>query len=135
MVVENVKNEVLEDKAFRFYRIMWYPVPRNKNVFSYWLKLKAERSDSDFSWDKESEYLDEFLNYINKWWNLCKNFPFVKEIYLANSITFNSLTNDSDIDLFVVCENWRVRTAILIVSFLMMLFWIKRSKISVIKRM
>ena len=127
-MLQNVKNEVLDTKNFRFYSVMWYPVPKNRNLFSYWLKLKVEKYDSEFSWNEKSEYLDEFLNYINKWWSLFKNFPFVKEIYLANSITFNSLTNDSDIDLFVVCEKWRVRTARLIVSFLMMLFWIKRSK-------
>lgn len=134
IMLQNVKNEVLEDKTLRFYRIMWYPIPRNRNAFSYWVKLKVEKSDTDFSWDEKSEYLDEFLEYINKWWSLFKNFPFVKEIYLANSISFNSLSNDSDIDLFVVCEKWRVRTARLIVSFLMMFFWIKRSKKNYRKR-
>ena len=134
IMLQNVKNEVLEDKTLRFYRIMWYPVPRNRNIFSYWVKLKVEKSDTDFSWDEKSEYLDEFLEYINKWWSLFRNFPFVKEIYLANSISFNSLSSDSDIDLFVVCEKWRVRTARLIVSFLMMFFWIKRSKNNYRKR-
>ena len=128
MVVKNVMNEVLEDKTFRFYRIMWYPIPKNRNVFSYWSKWKVEKLSSDFSWDEKSDYLDEYLSYIKEWWWLYKNFPFVKEIYLANSISFNSLTSESDIDLFVVCEKWRVRTARLIVSLLMMFYWVKRTK-------
>lgn len=128
MVVKNVKNEVLEDKTFRFYRIMWYPIPKNRNVFSYWSKWKVEKLSSDFSWDEKSDYLDEYLSYIKEWWWLYKNFPFVKEIYLANSISFNSLTSESDIDLFVVCEKWRVRTARLIVSLLMIFYWVKRTK-------
>ena len=134
MVVKNVKNEVLEDRTFRFYRIMWYPIPKNRNVFSYWLKWEVKEWLSDFAWDEKSDYLDEYLSYINKWWWLYKNFPFVREIYLANSISFNSLTSDSDIDLFVVCEKWRVRTARLIVSFLMMFYWIKRTKKNYNKR-
>ena len=132
---QNVKNEQHEDKAFRFYQIMWYPIPKNRNTFAYCSKLSADKERySEFSWNEKSEYLDEYISYINKWWWIFSYFPFVKEIYLANSISFNSLSSESDIDLFVVCERGRVWTSRLLVSFLMMFFWIKRSKKDYIKK-
>ena len=134
MTQKNVKNEQHEDKTFRFYQIMWYPIPRNKNVFAYCFKCEVWENDQKFSWDKSSEFLDEYLSYINKWGSLFPHFPFVKEIYLANSITFNALSSDSDIDLFVVCEKGRVWLSRLIISFLMMIFWIKRNKKNYKKR-
>ena len=128
MMVKNVKHEQLEDKTFRFYHIMWYPIPINKDVFAYHCNKDFDVLDLDFSWHSKSELMKSYIKYIDKWWWLYRNLPFVKEVYLANSITFNSLCSDSDIDLFVVSKNWRVWTSRLLASFLMMLFWIKRTK-------
>ena len=56
---QNVKNEQHEDKAFRFYQIMWYPIPKNRNTFAYCSKLSADKERySEFSWNEKSEYLD-----------------------------------------------------------------------------
>ena len=128
MLLQNVKNEQLEDRKLRFYRIMWYPIPIEKDVFLYDCKKSVKSSNLSFSWEEKCEWMDEYLKFINKWGGLFKNFPFVREVYLANSISFNALSSDSDIDLFVITENWRVWTSRLLVSFLMMLFWIKRTK-------
>ena len=127
-MLQNVMSEVLENRAFRFYSIMWYPVPKNREFFAYMKKYEVEELDDGFSWIEKNKYMDEYISFLNKWWFLYRNFPFVKEIYLANSITFNSLSADSDIDIFVVCNQWRVWTARLFVSIIMLLFWIKRSK-------
>jgi predicted nucleotidyltransferase len=114
---------------------MWYPIPKNGNAFAYCSKLSVDKKwNGEFSRNEKSEYLDEYISYINKWWWIFSYLPFVKEIYLANSITFNSLSSESDIDLFVVCKRGRVWTSRLLVSFLMMFFWIKRSKKDYIKK-
>ena len=127
MVQQNVKNEVHEDRTFRFYRIMWYPIPLNSGVFAFRHKYKVEETGNSFSWNERSKFMDEYIHFINKWWFLYRNFPFVKEIYLANSISFNALSSDSDIDIFVVCYQWRVWTARLFMSLFMLIFWIKRN--------
>ena len=82
----------------------------------------------------KNDYLDEYLEFISKWSFLYRNFPFVKEIYLANSISFNALNSSSDIDIFVVSKCNRVWIARLFMSFFMLLFCIKRTKNKVAKR-
>jgi hypothetical protein len=71
--------------------------------------------------------MDEYLTEIAKYTTLYKSLPFIKEIYLCNSITFNALHQDSDIDLFIITRPGRIRTA----KFRAMLFFafagIKRS--------
>lgn len=89
---------------------------------------------SGFSWSEKSEKLDEFLFFIQKWNWIYAQFPFVKQIFLANSITFNALKSTSDIDLFVVVQKERIWTARLFMSIIMAIFQIKRSKKSEYKK-
>lgn len=118
---------------------MDYPIPYSRDFFAYkpWLlnkkKLKSEFW-SRFSWYYKPSLLLEFLAFIKKWNWLYLHFPFVKEIFLANSIAFNALKSTSDIDLFVVVQKGRVWTARLIMTFLMVLFNIKRTQKSEYKK-
>lgn len=137
----SVRNELQEcnEVPFRFYEIMNYPVPYLKDFFAYklwWSDKKRIKSEfwSDFSWNRKSVLLSDFLAFIEKWNWLYPNSPFVKEIFLVNSITFNALKSTSDIDLFVVVQKGRVRTARLIMSLFMMLFKIKRTQKSEYKK-
>ena len=129
MITQPVKNETHENNPLHFYEVMNYPIPLNKEYFFYNKKsLKKEKLSNIFSRTNKSPYHDEYLRFINKRSFLYRNLPFIKEIYLANSITFNALKEDSDIDLFVICENWRVRTARFFMSILFFMYWLKRSK-------
>ena len=56
--------------------------------------------------------MEEFITHIEKYGRRYKALPFVKNIFLCNSITFNSLKKDSDIDLFIITKKnslWRAR--------------------------
>ncbi|MBQ7073605.1 hypothetical protein IJM86_00735 [bacterium] len=53
--------------------------------------------------------------------------PFVEKIYLCNSLTFNSLNSDSDIDLFIVVQEQKIWTARFFCLLLFSWFHIKRS--------
>ena len=66
--------------------------------------------------------MEDFLVFLKKWKFLYHNFPFVEEIFLANSITFNALTPTSDIDLFVITKKGRIWTARLIMSLILRVF-------------
>ncbi|MDR0650197.1 MAG: hypothetical protein LBG59_02025 [Candidatus Peribacteria bacterium] len=48
--------------------------------------------------------MDDYIAEIEKYATLYKSLPFVEEIYLCNSITFNALHQDSDIDLFIIAR-------------------------------
>jgi hypothetical protein len=88
---------------------MGYPVPSQKELFFFTTEITDKFQDiiikdNDFSWKKKNEFIDEYIEYINKYSRLYRALPFVKAIYICNSITFNSLRKDSDIDLFIITK-------------------------------
>ena len=121
---KSVKNGIHEDdRGFRFYRIMNYPLPKHKEYFAYKEKIKIDLSQkSEFSRNNKNPNMEEYVGFIDNFGFLYKNFPFVKEIYLANSITFNALKNHSDIDIFVISETNRVRLTRLFMSCMMFIY-------------
>lgn len=98
-----------------FYKIMNYKVPHNHQYFLFEKTTQEKQEDilraqefppdeQKYSRDKKNPYIDDFLLYINKFQRLYKSIPFIHSIYLCNSITFNALTEDSDIDVFIVTK-------------------------------
>ena len=133
---QNDDNKIKVEECLRFYKIMNYPVPKHYQYFLYEKKInftqKKSLSDfidyqNDFSRKEKNPLLDDYINYINKFWWLYRSLPFVKEIYLCNSITFNALKNDSDIDLFIVTKNDRLRLARFFSVLMFSILWLKRS--------
>lgn len=127
----NVENEVADNKqlTFRFYEVMNYPLPLEKDFFAYRSKRKVWLPSrfSCFSRKEKSDLMQDFLAFLGKWKFLYCNFPFVEQIFLANSISFNALTPNSDIDLFVLSKEGRIWTARLLMSLILRFFWLKRS--------
>ena len=122
---------------FCFYEVLGYPIPLNSSVFAYQQKIKDENKPEnsdflshwiDFSREKENPYNKEYLTFVKKWSWLYKQFPFVDAIYLANSMSFNWLHADSDIDLFVVAQERRVWLARFFMTLMMCVYSIKRSR-------
>lgn len=98
-----------------FYKIMKYPVPHNYQYFLFEKKTQQKQEDilraqefppdeQKYSRDKKSPHMDDFLQYIAKYKRLYKTVPFIQSIYLCNSITFNAITEDSDIDICIVTK-------------------------------
>ena len=122
----------------RFYEIMNYPVPKNIELFFQYsdtentnankiLKKIDENGIGDsFSRDQKSEYMDEYLNEIKRLKSTFQAIPFVQQIFLCNSISFNALDKDSDIDLFIIAEPGRIRTVKFRSMILFTLKWAKR---------
>lgn len=104
-----------------FYEITKYPIPSNVSVFS-WLSgfdLRGNKisnnpenhNKDDFSRERQSPLMSEYIYNINKYWRLYKSIPYVSNIYICNSVSFNSLHPDSDIDLVIVAKPWYIRLA------------------------
>jgi len=94
-----------------FYKIMNYPIPKQYDSFLEGKKKTAQKAEIPFSRDQKNPHMESYLHYITQQTNIYKNLPFVQEIYLCNSISFNALHNHSDIDLFMITAPNRIRTA------------------------
>ncbi|MDR0607901.1 MAG: hypothetical protein LBG52_06255 [Candidatus Peribacteria bacterium] len=93
----------------QFYFLMQYPVPSDMERFFVEKKMKRGTPISSlFSWKHKSPLLDAYLEEIAKHSKLYQSLPFVETIYLCNSLTFNALHQESDIDLFIVAQPGRI---------------------------
>jgi len=130
-------NTLDDNQHLVFYKIMNYDVPRHYSYFlfekKWWKKqediLRGQEFPPDevkYSWDKKNPYIDDFITYISKFSPLYRSVPFIQSIYLCNSITFNALHEDSDIDVFIVTKKWSLRRARLWSAVLFFLFGLKR---------
>ena len=121
-----------------FYEIMDYPVPKNAELFFQYSDTESTKKDmtikdinkyelnNSFSRDKKSKYMDEYLKEIKRLESTFKSIPFIEQIFLCNSISFNALDKNSDIDLFIITQPWRIRTVKFRSMILFALKWAKR---------
>jgi hypothetical protein len=90
-----------------FYEIMNYPVPLSAAQFS-WLEEATITLNTDIElWSREqdpSEIMSTYLDHIQSYARLYRSIPFVEQIYLCNSITFNALHEESDIDILIITK-------------------------------
>lgn len=111
---------------------MNYEVPQPKELFFLSLDINDKafyiysNREKQFSRNTKSPHMDEFIKKINKFGFLYKSLPFVKAIYLCNSLTFNKLDENSDIDLFIICKEKRLWIARFFSMFFFFILWLKR---------
>lgn len=120
------------NKDFVFYDIMKYPFPKKayfilkeeKNLIKEPKKSNYSK-ELDFSREKKCNNLEKYIDFINKYSWVYKSLPFVKNIYLSNSITFNALKKWSDIDLFFIVKKNRLWLARFFSVIIFQIFWIR----------
>ncbi len=118
-----------------FYEIMNYPIPKNWEYFSTEKNNNTpDIKENVFSREKEDLFMQEYREQIKKHQNIFKKLPWVKEIYLCNSISFNKLNKDSDIDLFIVTQKKCLRRARFLSVIIFSLLWLKRTKSNIKKK-
>ncbi len=122
----------------RFYEIMNYPVPKNTELFFQYSDTEntnankiLKKIDNDEIWNlfsryQKSKYMDEYIEEIKRLKTTFQSIPFVEQIFLCNSISFNALDKNSDIDLFIITEPGRIRTVKFRSMLLFTLKWAKR---------
>jgi predicted nucleotidyltransferase len=113
-----------------FYDIMEYPVPKQREYFVCTDKATQgwEEELNSSSRTVTQKTVKEYLTYINKWNRLFRSLPFIKTIYLCNSITFNSIHEESDIDVFIVVKDKALRRARFWSVLIFRILWLKRSQ-------
>ncbi len=120
-----------------FYTSMSYPIPKENKQYTYISEIQwLTQSQTDhnhvvndnFSRSEKNPFMDEYIEYINKLWRLYKSIPCIRQIYLCNSITFNALHDNSDIDLCIITRSWYLRFARLFSRLYISLLKAKRSK-------
>lgn len=124
-----------------FYKIMKYPVPIEKEQYvyisesKYWKKYSHNTHNwTRFSRQEPNERLKDYIEYINKRWRLYRSLPFVKQIYLCNSISFNALHDTSDIDIYIIAQHGYIWLARFFSVFMFRITKNKRSKDKKTKR-
>lgn len=113
-----------------FYKVMNYPIPTNSQYFLFEKTLEPRpiyQADTSFSRHKPNPFMHEYIQYVNKFWRLYRAIPFIKSIYLCNSISFNALKEDSDIDLFIITKKKALRRARFFSVLFFVFLWLKRS--------
>lgn len=117
-----------QESRLLFYQIMKYPIPTYKEYFFHTDK-KTEHKDKIWSPSRteSSSLVEDYCNYINKRSKFFKHIPFIETIYLCNSITFNTIHEDSDIDIFIVTKKKCLRRARFASVFFFRILGLKRS--------
>lgn len=95
----------------QFYNLMQYPVPKDMESFLVEKKSWSTSSHSAFSRSTKPSLMTEYLEEIHRHAKLYQSLPFVSEIFLCNSLTFNALHKESDIDLFIIAQPHRIWSA------------------------
>lgn len=127
--VNQIQETLTSSKYLVFYKIMKYPIPTNMEYFFFEKKTNTHLTNKSwFSRNKKNKNMDEYINFINKHWKLYQSIPFIKEIYLCNSISFNALKKDSDIDLFIITSKNSIRRARFFSLLFFFILWLKRWK-------
>ena len=103
------------------YTTLWYPIPKNSHYYKYINTIpyhpnKEEKTNhtqeaKEFSRESPCDLLPSYIEYITRRWRLYRSLPFVRQIYLCNSITFNALHPNSDIDFYIITSKGYLRRA------------------------
>jgi len=88
---------------------------KHEKIISYfWIKENPSEIEKKFY-----EKTEKYLNYI-KW------LPGLKLVWIWNSISMNSATKDSDIDLFIITEEKRMWTVRILTTLIFQLLWVRK---------
>jgi hypothetical protein len=120
--------------ALGFYIMMWYPIPLRSEFFAYQEsddQASSRPLQAFRSWlQPPSERMLQYIDQVTKRQRIWKYIPGVQSVYLANSITFNAIQDESNIDFFVVTGAKRLRTTKLLVKSIFFFIRLRERKTS-----
>jgi hypothetical protein len=106
---------------------MNYPVPQEEEYYLFDHKIKKEKWVSKKKKKKIKGTLQkEYKKFISKNLKTLSSIPFIENIYLCNSITFNGLKEWSDIDLVIIASTWKIWTVKFFTTIYLFLKWLRR---------
>lgn len=120
-------------KAHLFYSVMEYPVPVRKEFFGFqedsWVRGNARPLVTWWSrLQPPTEHIQTYVSWIKKRQRIWTYIPLVESVFLANSITFNALRENSNIDLCIVVRSWKIWLARMRISLVLGLLRLKETR-------
>lgn len=111
---------------------MNYPIPTDSYFFSFeketTIPLETNINKNISRTQTKDTKLNEYSSFINKFWLLYRSLPFIKHIYICNSISFNYIREESDIDIFIITKKKCLRRARFFSRIFFKILFLKRSK-------
>lgn len=86
------------------------------NKFIEYFQIKEEPSEIEEDFYKKTE---QYLKYI-KW------VPWLKMVWIWNSISMNCADKDSDIDLFIITDKNRIWTVRIMITLIFQILWVRK---------
>ena len=77
--------------------------------------------------EEENELIKKFYTKIYKYINIIKYLPWLKMVWVWNSISMNSANNESDIDLYIVTSNNSMWFNRIIITLMFQLLWVRKN--------
>lgn len=109
---------------------MGYPIPHPEHFFRYKKKQtnQEEKRSTKNSYTHITQETQHIVNKINTLRRLRRTLPFIQEIYLCDSASFNASHTNSDIDICIITKPNTIRRARFFSVLRCTLLWLKRSK-------
>ncbi len=133
---QNIAYTLEAKKHLLFYSIMQYPIPSTYEYFLYdidphisYYRTITHQYKQTTGRKQIHPITQEYVSFIKKFTTLYASLPFVHAIYLCNSLTFNAVTPDSDIDICIITKPGALRRARARTVLLFFLFGLKRGKV------
>lgn len=152
---DNLKQSIL--KTLSYFDIFDYPLTSeelyrwlfeydNKNSYSFFLNQLQQLQHLEqfehkngyyFLQGKESNVAkrESRVKFFEKKMKIAKKgikkiswIPFVRAVFVCNTMASSAITEDSDIDVFIIVRNGRIFLARLLVTFVLSLFRLRRTK-------
>ena len=116
--------KITSDILEKFFLIFDKKISEDEKKFL--LEWKNFWDEKKFFWLKKNKISQKFLEKFYKYEKIFSICPFVKWIFIWNTVAFWSANENSDIDLFIVFENWKIWTWRLFLTIIIHLFWVRR---------
>ena len=107
-----------------FYDLMWYNYPEDKEYFKINPELEENIKYKPIKNKELSKDISEYENFIKKYHFLYNKIPFVKNIFVSNSVSFKSVHKNSDLDLLIISKKNRLFLARFFTWIIFKIFWI-----------
>ena len=96
---------------WQFYTMMGYPKAHPEQYFYYKQKVDTTVPITQKTRPTYSNAMKQRIQKIEKYARLRRQLPFIKAIYLCDSMSFNAANDGSDIDLFFITKHRAIRRA------------------------
>ena|SRR3990167_1825669 len=91
--------------------MMGYPKAHPEQYFYYKQKVDTTVPITQKTRPTYSNAMKQRIQKIEKYARLRRQLPFIKAIYLCDSMSFNAANDESDIDLFFITKHRAIRRA------------------------